>query len=113
VIKKEAVIRLAIAAANDSEWGYNSAVALEYLKEIDPDYDWEPELFQAELEAGYREMGPRLPPSEMELAMLEMYEPYVLALLKSSPLVEFLNKTTEDIPVSGGKSFVIPLEIKK
>ena len=61
-MNRKAIIEVAIQAATDSEWGYESYAALEHLEDIDPDYDWDQELFQAELENGHRTMGPRQPP---------------------------------------------------
>ena len=58
-MNRAAIINLAILAGNDMEEGYDPDVARQGLREVDPDYDWEPELFQMELECGYRIMGPR------------------------------------------------------
>jgi hypothetical protein len=55
---RQALVQLAMRAATDSEWGYESDDALAELRRLDADYDWEPELLQAELEAGHRRMGP-------------------------------------------------------
>lgn len=60
--QRAAVIEIAMRAATDSEWGYESDEALAALLEIDADYDWAPELLQAELETDRRRMGP-MPPS--------------------------------------------------
>jgi hypothetical protein len=104
-----AMIETAMEAANDSEWGYTPGDALYALREMDPDYDWEPELLQAELEAGHREMGPQRPPTEQELALRRMYEPMLLKLLDGDSAL--LRTIARDYVELTGGSFTIPLEV--
>jgi hypothetical protein len=83
-MNRKAIIDLAMEAANDYEWGYFSSDALDHLREVDPDYDWEAELLQAELEAGHRTMGPSLPPRPDPMAdyLRSIYEPLLVQLVE-------------------------------
>jgi hypothetical protein len=111
VINRQAIIATAVEAANDSEWGYEAEEARDRLNDIDPDYDWGPELLQYELEHGYRQMGPRRPPTEMDRLFMGLYLPHLKAMLEPSPL--FKRLADPDVKLDPGGSFTIPLEIKK
>lgn len=83
-MNRVAVIHLAILAGNDQEYGYDADAARQGLRNVDPDYDWEPELLQLELEHGYRTMGPKplQPYSRVSLAgvdglLKDFYEDYI------------------------------------
>lgn len=92
MIDRRGCIRAATHAANDSEWGYDAEMARDYLNSIDPDYDWESELLQYELEEGHRTMGPYPPPSEESKLLMEMYLPVILDQLKTNPLLKLFDK---------------------
>ena len=104
-----AILKVAMEAATDSEWGYTSSDALEYLREIDPSREWEEELLQAELETGRRFMGPQPPPSGEVSALMALYLPIVTAHLESSPLLTYLKKG--HARAAGRDHFTIPLEV--
>lgn len=96
MIDRKAILRVAMEAATHDEWGYDSAAALEWATEIDPDYAWEMDLLQAELEAGHRTMGPRRPPTSEENALRTIYEPVFLDLLRNSLLFKMMEKGGKD-----------------
>ncbi len=83
----KAIIRTVIFAACNDEWGYDREYALDLLKGIDPDRDWAYELFEGELEEGYRHMGPNPPTSAEARACLEMYGPVLLKMLQQDNLL--------------------------
>jgi hypothetical protein len=113
VIDIKAVIRTAISAAENDEWGYDSRDALDTLREIDPERDWEYELFEAELEAGHRTMGPRRPSTLEDRAMMEMYGPLILAQLSRDDLFfKMVEKDGYNV-IDKRRSFTIPIEIDK
>lgn len=111
MINRKDIISLAVEAGNDMEWGYDPEWVRERLNGLDPDYDWEPELFEYELEEGYRTMGPGRPPSEFELILQGLYMPQILKQLEPSPILKLLEQREGYISVDK-RRFTIPLEIK-
>lgn len=101
-MNRRAIIEVAIKAATDREYDdYFSDEALDYLRDIDPEYDWDYELFQAELENGKREMGPvppRVPGTGISLdqataALKAVFLPSVLERLEAeSAFLKYLKK---------------------
>ena len=86
VINIKAIIRTAINAAAAEDY-YDAGFALDTLKDIDPDRDWDYELFEMELEMGYRTMGPRKPSSAENRAVMEMYGREMLRILEGEPVL--------------------------
>jgi hypothetical protein len=112
-MNRKAIIQVAMEAANDPEWGYDSEFALDNLKAIDPDYDWTADLLQAELESGHRSMGPSSPPKPDPMAELlkDLYGAMLLdKLSRESALMRLLAARTE-VEMTG-KPFVVPLQWK-